>query len=330
MELRGSEADELIEGGPGVRLGYVEAGRDSGDRPLKLPLAVITGERSGNTVWVNASLHGDEYLGPAAILALISRLDPPAVRGRVVLTPALNPGALRAMQRADPEQPGDLNRLWSVEARKGASPAAIRWAESAILPRIDAVVDLHSGGNRFLQAPFAAYPNVGGEVDRRSSALAKACGLARLWAHRGSILEGALVTAAARNGKPAVLIELEGEGKAEPRWVDAMVAAIEGALAHLGVIRGATAYLPSYDVFGRLTSVRNREAGLWSRAVEPGQPVHPGDALGQIRDLLGRERERVTAAEDAVVVGICTYGYAPADEYLAELAHEFHREGPPA
>lgn len=328
MEHQTADVDGLLDGGAGRRLGYVDAACDPGKGTVRLALAVVAGVRSGPTVWVNASLHGDEYLGPATILALLRRLEPAAIRGRVILSPTLNPGAFRAMQRADPADPADLNRLWSAESRGSVRSPAIRWAESAILPRSDSVIDLHSGGNRFLQAPFAVYPRTGSGVDRDSSRLAKACGLPRIWAHRDSFLEGALITAAARRGKSAVLIEMEGEGKAEPAWTDGMVAAVEGGLAHLGVLEGKPRFRPSYQIFEGLTVVRNREEGLWSRAVEPAAPVRSGDALGHVSDLLGGEVERVTTPLDATVVGICTYGFVPRDDYVAELAHGFHPEGP--
>ncbi len=329
MPTASEDLDTMLDSGVGRRLAHIEVPAATGRGP-RLPLGVVAGRRPGRTVWINACLHGDEYLGPAAILRLLDRLNPEELSGRVIVTPTLNPGALRAMQRTDPAGPADLNRVW---ARGGNEPVAdplIGWAETALLPRSDAVMDLHSGGNHFLQAPFSVYPRVGGAVEPASSALAKACGLPLIWAHGGSILEGALITAAARRGKVAVLLEMEGEGKAEPEWVDGMVSAVEGALAHLGLIRGAPRFRPSYRVFEGFTILRNRQEGLWSRAVEPGTEVAARGPLGTVRDLLGSERERVTAPVAGVVVGICTYGFVPADDYVAELAHGFRTEPAPA
>ncbi|HYM40084.1 MAG TPA: hypothetical protein VEY12_08085 [Thermoplasmata archaeon] len=55
-----------------------------------------------------------------------------------------------------------------------------------------------------------------------------------------------------------------------------------------------------------------------------------GAPLGHALDLFGGELEAMTSPVDAAVAGICTYGSAPAEDYVAELAHGFHVEGPPA
>ena len=295
-----------------------------------LPLAVVTGARPGPTVWINGCLHGDEYLGPAAIAELLRSLRPSRIRGRVLFTPALNLGAVRALQREDPATTADWNRVWSADRARSEVPATVAWARDELLARSDVVLDLHSGGNRFLQVPFAVYPRVGGAVEARAAALAKAAGLARIWAHRGPMLEGALITAAARAGKSAVLLEIGGEGKAEPGDVRRMVSAVRGALALAGVVRGRPRFRTAYEVFTRSAVLRNRKAGRWARRVDPGARVRRAQAVGVVLDLLDHPLETVSTPQDGVVLGVCTYGYVPEGDYIAELAHGFHTEGPPS
>lgn len=321
------DTSELLDAGVGKRLGHVEVRRPNGPSPVLIPLAVVQGARRGPTVWVNAALHGDEYLGPATIVRLLDALDPAAIRGRVILTPTLNPGAVRRMQRADPDEPQDLNRIWSPEPTMAASHGVAEWAAAELIGRSDFVLDLHSGGNRFLQHSFSVFPDIGGPAGSGARGLAKACGLPWIWAHRGPMLEGALITAAVRKGKPAVLLEMGGEGKADSSGIEAMDAAVLSALAHAGVVEGTPSLLDSYRIFQGYTVVRNAREGLWSGIVQPGAAVGKGQPLGRVIDLLGRPLEVVTSPLDSAVAGICTYGFVQVNDYIAELAHDFHDEG---
>ncbi len=326
--LRTDFAD-LLERGPGKHLSSIVLAGGTADAKEQIPIALLTGTRPGPTAWINASLHGDEYLGPAAIGELLERLASNRIRGRVLLTPTLNPTALRAMQREDPERRADWNRIWADDPSRPGVPAAIAWARSELLTRADIVLDLHSGGNRFFQVPFAVYSKVGGAVDSRASALAKACGLPYIWAHRRGMLDGALITAAAQDGKAAALLEIGGEGKVEPAELREVVAAAEGALSFARILRGRPRFLRTYRVFEDYATVRTRHEGRWTRLVEPGTRVRRGQPIGRVLDLLGQEIELVRSPVSALVCGVCTYGYVAADDYAAELASRFHTETRP-
>lgn len=321
-----AEIKELLDRGTGKRSAFVEVRGGTAADAVRIPLAVVAGKRPGPTAWINASLHGDEYLGPTSAAALLRTLDPAQIRGRVILTPTLNPGALRSMQREDSARPADWNRIWAHGPSRSDVPAAVAWAEDELLARADVVVDLHSGGNHFLQAPFAVYSRAGGAIDARSAALAKACGLPWIWAHRRSMLEGALITAAARQGTPAALIEIGGEGKAEPEDVRRMLDAARGALAYAGIVSGRPRFLRTYQVFTGFTVLRNRMEGRWSRLVDPGAKVRRGQPLGRVLDLLDHSLEVVKSPATAMVAGICTYGFVPSGDYVAELAHHVRTE----
>lgn len=297
---------------------------------MDLPVALLAGGARGPTVWVNASLHGDEYLGPAAIARLLSSLNPQEMSGNVILTPIVNMAAFRSMRRTDPGHGVDLNRVWGG-AHIPESLARLReYLRATILDRSDIVLDLHSGGDRYLQGAFAVYSRIAGEVERVSSEIAKACGLPFLWAEQGSMLEGALIRAAARIGKPAVLLELGGEGRVEEPWIERMVSALRGALAQAGVLEADPKFLEEYRVAKGLEVVRNEMEGLWQRRVDPHDDVEPDGALGRVLGPFGEELERVRSPVGGVVLGIYTYGFVPPHELIAEVGHDIHAEGRPS
>ncbi len=310
--------------------GFLEMSRNGGSDSARLPVAVVTGARRGPTVWVNASIHGDEYLGTAAIARLLSGLEVDRLRGSVVATPVLNVPAFRGMRRTSPSHDIDFNRAWAGEPSPGETTDTRDVVTAEILERADIVIDLHSGGNRYLQAPFSVYPRAGGTAEAASNALAKACGLPLIWADGTKLLEGALIHAAARRGKPAVLIEIAGEGKAEEHWVVRMVAAVRGALARAKVLAEPPRYLEEYRVFDDLATVRNEAEGLWARKAEPMEDVGANAVLGRVLGAFGEELEVVRSPREAVVLGMYTYGYVRTKELIAELGHGFHSEGGPA
>ena len=319
----------LLETKGSRRFGHLALPENGDEAAGRLPVAVITGKKSGPTVWVNASIHGDEYLGPAAVARLIPILDSSMLAGNLVFTPVLNVPAFRGMRRTDPEHDVDLNRAWAGGASAGTAARTRDRVASEILERCDAVIDLHSGGNRYMQAPFTVYPCVGGKAEAASAEVAKACGFSLIWADATPYLEGALIRAAAKRGKAAVLVEVAGEGKAEDHWVARTVQAVRGALAQLRVLRDAPNFISGYRVFRDFTVVRNREEGLWERHVEPVDDVNARDVLGRVVDSFGHEQESVRSPVDGVVLGMYTYGYVGAGEMISEIGHGFRKERAP-
>lgn len=303
--------------------GYIAVGETSDGAALQLPVAVVTGERSGKTVWLNGGIHGDEYLGTAVLSRLIRAIRPSSVKGAIVVTPILNPLAHRNMRRTSPVDEVDMNRIWASPGLPFATSQIRDTVRSEILDEVEAVVDLHSGGNRFLQSAFTVYSSVGGPVGKASKELAVAAGIPMVWSHRGSILEGGLITAAAREGKPAVLIEVAGEGKSEEAWVGAMGLAVQRILGHLRIIDFPPSPMKSYRIFSGFHTVTSRRGGLFRRLLEPGAPMERGSPLGEVSDPFGRPLELIRSpAGPGYLLGICTYGTVSAGDYVAELATE--------
>ncbi len=304
-------------------LGYLRVGETNDGSPLTIPVAVVSGRVGGPVVWINGSIHGDEYLGPVTMARLIRGLTPEGVRGSLILTPVLNPLAFRAFRRTNPVDDVDMNRIWAAPGLPFATAQLRDIVSGEVLERADAVVDLHSGGNRFLQSAFTVYPALGGSTEKSSRAMALAAGIPLVWAHKGSILEGGLVTAVARMGKPALLVEVAGEGKVEEAWVGTMALAVQGVLGNLGVLPFSPALLPSYHIFTGFHTVTSHRGGLFRRLVEPGVPMKKGQQLGEVYDPFGRSLEVLRSpAGPGYVLGICTYGAVAAGDYVAELGTE--------
>lgn len=126
-----------ITGAPGVRHGF---------GPGDLPISV---RRKGNgpTVLLVGGTHGDEYEGQIVVAEMMRRLDGLDLHGTLICLPRHNPGACVAGRRTDPEDADqDINRVYGTGSATGRAKVISDFVSGAILPHVDWVIDLHSGG----------------------------------------------------------------------------------------------------------------------------------------------------------------------------------------
>src|SRR5512137_1362061 len=76
---------------------------------IAIPVAVIK-NGAGPSVLLMAGNHGDEYEGQIGLCKLVRTLDPSAVRGRVIVLPAVNLPAALAGARVSPLDDVNFNR----------------------------------------------------------------------------------------------------------------------------------------------------------------------------------------------------------------------------
>ncbi len=120
---------------------------------IPIPLAVLNAGDDGPTVLLTDGNHGDEYEGPIALMKLMQRMPTLAIRGRLIVIPALNFPAFANGLRTSPIDGGNLNRLFPG-ARHGKPMEMIaHYVETELLPRADVVFDFHAGGASFDHAP---------------------------------------------------------------------------------------------------------------------------------------------------------------------------------
>jgi N-alpha-acetyl-L-2,4-diaminobutyrate deacetylase len=82
---------------------------DSAWGALMIPITVIK-NGGGPTALLTGGNHGDEYEGPLALFDLANSLATEAIKGRVIIIPAMNYPAFRAGLRTSPIDKGNLNR----------------------------------------------------------------------------------------------------------------------------------------------------------------------------------------------------------------------------
>jgi N2-acetyl-L-2,4-diaminobutanoate deacetylase len=319
-----------------VRLDYRTAG---GPERLAWPL-VVCRQGAGPAALVCGGTHGDEFEGQFAALRLIDRLRPDRVRGLLMVAPTVNRPACLAGTRRSPIDGLDINRVFAGEAGDGPSPVIARFVIERLLPQVEAVLDIHSGGEAMefvLSSNLQAAPG-SAEFDRALPALlafdapyaiifdegADAGGMP----HRGT-LEGA----ARALGKLALSSELGGGGRVTPASMRVAEDGLRNLLSHLGLVPDPSARSAA-DSRSVLLALARPECHVAAptRAhflpwVALGDAVAKGAVLAELHrlDEPGWSGQAVRAAIDGIVVAVARRGVADPGEPLVYLAEPLRR-----
>lgn len=317
---------------PGHQCGDVMLRWSDNTNPLgyhPIPVISIKGG-DGPTVLVIGGTHGDEFEGPAAIMRLARKLPPVALSGQLILIPALNGPAIAASSRVSPLDGANLNRAFPGDPDGGPTAMLAHFVETVLMPRSQAVIDLHSGGKASFFEPCAlATRTADGDLYRRNLELAEAFGLPLIWVLGANNDNRSLNAAAERVGVPMIAAELGGGGGSEPPIVDLAERGLLLCLGRLGLIDGPSMSnpLPSprlIEIASPLHSIYATSEGLFDRAVRAGQQVKAGETAGWLHHLAEPDRASQPLAfpADGFVLAHTCRGLVHRGEMLALIAQD--------
>jgi predicted deacylase len=304
---------------------------------ITLPLVIVRNGR-GPCILIAGGTHGDEFEGQITVADFCRDIDPQNVSGTLILLPLHNVLACRAGTRVTPDDGSDLNRLYGRHGGDGPAHAIARFVETVLLPEVDWVIDLHSGGSahefvlssnlqaRIHSAEFenlldpllafdAPYAIVFDEVSASGD-----------MPHTGT-LEGY----ARSLGKKAISSELGGAGRVTPASLSVADHGLRSLLSHIGAVPWPGATPPGQSrsrllFLGRPEHyVRSSSAGRFVPAVALGDEIRKGDRLGGIAPLADplAEPEPIISSSDGIVVAIASRGLQQADAGVIYLADPY-------
>lgn len=289
--------------------------------PVAAPVIVVAGRERGPVAWLIACGHGDEFGGALAIQRLARRLDPEQLKGLVVLVPVANPPAFQAMRRVNPSLDDMLDfgdafpgRARFATERIAATFSAL-WADHA-----DFVVDLHTGGDRFVQQPFVIFTVAGKVPGARMEELARLFGVPTLWRDRTKVFKDDVTMTLPDRGIPAFLLEVGG-GAAMSRQQDERQA--DFALSFLrgvGIAPGAATRAERVDVVEEYRIVTPARGGFFHALAKPGDRLREEAPIGRVVNVYGDEVEVLgSPVGNAILLGIQDYPAVASGAWVAEL-----------
>ncbi len=251
---------------------------------IGIPICVIK-NGSGPTLYLGAGTHGDEYEGQIVLSHLIRELDPARIQGRLIIMPATNLPAAMVGARCSPIDGGNLNRSFPGDAEGTPTQAIAHFVESVLMPKCDALADLHSGGKTLDYLPSALC-----RFTRNDPlAAAKRAALEAFRAPYGYIVSDAredrtIIAGTDRAGVVAIGTELGGAGTVTRTTLGVARRGVQNLLYHFGIMEGEIEGEPS-----RLTEVTGPDyylhapgAGLFEPEFDLGDTVEAGQRAGLI------------------------------------------------
>ena len=299
---------------------------DSAWGSVMIPLCVIrNGE--GPTALLVGGNHGDEYEGPVALFDLARTLDYTAIRGRVIILPALNYPAFQVGRRTSPIDGGILNRAFPGRPDGTVTEKIADYVARYLAPMADLVLDFHSGGRTLDFLPYAAahaLPDKAQEAD----SFAAVAAFGAPWSMRMVEIDavGMFDTLVEGMGKPFITTELGGGGTSTARSTAIAKKGVRNLLRHAGILREAVA--PSSSRWLAMPAdacfIFVEEDGLAEFHKDIGDEVRCGDVIASIHGTgrTGQAPRPYPARMDGLLAARHFPGLAKSGDCLAVLAVE--------
>jgi uncharacterized protein len=298
--------------------------------PIEVPVCIIQGVDEGPCLWIHNGVHGDEYVGAAAIGQLIRDIRPEQLSGSLVLLPMINIQAYRVGERLTPQDGIDMNRIWPGASLKDAmhifahSELVLNEIVKNILVNADVVLDVHDGGKMGRMAPYATYfKGANEELEQRSQSIAIASDMEIVWETHSKWVDqkapGSFKIQMINANIPSITMESGGEGRLDPAYVGRHYKAFINIMKHLGMLLGEVTTNPEQILISQAKWVRATVGGILRTIVKPLDKIEKGQKIASVNDLFGQTRVELTAPIDGWVLGVRTLGTVATGQYVANI-----------
>lgn len=269
----------------------------------EMPATLVCGVKSGKTLLITAGIHSGEYPGVAAAVRLAAEIDPASFSGRLLLIHCVNTSGFWAKSPSlIPEDGFNLNGDYPGKPNGSTGERIADYFVTEIFPKIDFIVDLHSGSPMEPLTDCLFFPvGAGQKVKTEALAAAKATDIPYLIASTATT--GQYSYAATKMGIPGLLLERGHSGHCRQDWVDANYRDLDLLLNHFGMRNTQdTRPVCAKTVCTKSVYLTSEHKGLWYPAIEEGQYIKKGDLLGHVEDFFGRRIGEHLAEADALVL----------------------------
>nr|WP_299242177.1 N(2)-acetyl-L-2,4-diaminobutanoate deacetylase DoeB [uncultured Halomonas sp.] len=295
----------------GVQHGFLKlpiSNDESAWGAVMIPVTVVkNGE--GPSALLTGGNHGDEYEGITALMKLANTLKADDVQGRVIIVPMMNMPAAQVGRRTSPMDGGNLNRSFPGDPDGNVTERIADYFTRTLVPLVDVVLDLHSGGRTLDIIPFAASHLLDDKEQQRLAVEgAKAFGAPTAMLMFELDAAKLFDTAVESQGKIFVATELGGGGTTTPESLAITERGVRNFLIHYGLIEGELTLPENPQVYMDMPDatcyVQSEHTGLLELTLAIGDAVREGEVIARVYDMTrtGAEPVEYRAARDGVLI----------------------------
>ena len=296
--------------------------------PVEIPEIIsVTSQHEGPTVAILAGIHGDEYEGVIAALALARELPGELLSGTVKIVSPAHPAAWQSCSRISPIDEANLARVFPGSKNGSATEQVAHAITEQVIKHADVLIDLHSAGTNF-DMPFLCGFNAGANSwCQESERLANVFNADFTWHHNGAPNYGRSLTVAYEQQIPAIYVEGHGGRSIRKTDLDGYTAGVRRVLQDLKMI--PTAPRVARDTI-RVAGDGNTDAGLVASEsgylvtrVNVGDLVSNGDVIAEIIDISGVILSTLLAVQNSYVMLLRRDARVHVGDTICITANEF-------
>ena len=293
----------------------------SNHTPVTLPVHVLHGLRPGPTMFVSATIHGDELNGVEIIRRVLKTLQPGAISGTLLAIPVVNAYGFIGRSRYLPDR-RDLNRSFPGSATGSLAARLAHLFLNEVVRRCQFGIDLHTAAVHRVNLPQIRAAT---RRQQRCRELAEAFGAQ-------VVLESperpGSLRRAARDAGIDVLVYEGGEGlRFDEFAIKAGVDGIAGVMLKTGMLQLPDGIEPIPAEHGRQPVfantakwVRAPDGGVFRSLKRIGQAVTEGETMGFVANPYEDSQTEIKSPHRGIIVGSTTLPIVNMGDALYHIA----------
>lgn len=278
---------------------------------------VFRSEYPGPTVLILGGVHGDEINGVETIRKLIFDDHFTDLQcGTVIAIPIVNIYGFINFSRAVPDGK-DVNRSFPGNLNGSLASRVARVITMKILPEVDYIIDLHTGGASRFNHPQIRYT----ASDNRALELAKIFGAPFII--KKPVISKSLRKVAKEKNIPVLVFEGGESLRFDGASIQVGKEGILKVLTHLNMLEYEGLPNAKQVHFTKTIWVRASTSGLFMWTKRSGNKIRKGEIIGVINDPQGLSSASVLASREGYIIGHNNASVVNQGDALFHISYDY-------